>query len=580
VKRAVVLAAAAAAVATALLPGRAAAADTCVDTQGRTLWADFGDISVPFWRVFAKPGNVVGASNFILPPEIRARGAKVVYFDLNFHYRLGTPNAPDDPNVVRERATRFFDYVAAVTRCERPYIALNELFGASIPTPWTPANAQYRANVLLFIRILAERGARPFLLVSSSPWTSGEAAAWWRQVAQYADLVREVYFPSPPLYQQGPIRGGRFLRQQFRRGLAELLAIGIPPARLGLMLGFQTTPGIGGRERLRPASAWFDTVKWQALAARQVARELRLGSVWSWGWGEWSEPERDPDKPAAACVWLWARNARLCNGRKEAGRRFDASLREGQIDFPRSVQCTLGTRRLPSHGLALLTGVTGDRDLAYTALARRLVESMVLPVSRVRILAAERAVVATRFGGSFGAYRSALAAAGATVSIARGVLGDELRRAELKNRFRVRYPTEDDVRSYYATYGSLLARPVKVSPAPWWLNGRRRGVALASTAPAAIFTLPGGTRSLLTTMTVRYRVTALGPPRPLASVPLAQARPSVAAALRDIVREGRYEAWTVRTQARAFSRLACARDEYPEPAAVDLTDFLPFLALG
>ena len=37
------------------------------------------------------------------------------------------------------------------------------------------------------------------------------------------------------------------------------------------MLGFQVAPGAGGREGLEAASAWYREVKWQALAAKQIA---------------------------------------------------------------------------------------------------------------------------------------------------------------------------------------------------------------------------------------------------------------------------------------------------------------------
>ena len=63
----------------------------------------------------------------------------------------------------------------------------------------------------------------------------------------------------------------------------------------------------------KPRSRWFDVSKWQAFAARQVARELRLSHVWSWGWAQRDERSRDPDKTYAACVWLWARDPGLCD---------------------------------------------------------------------------------------------------------------------------------------------------------------------------------------------------------------------------------------------------------------------------
>ena len=56
--------------------------------------------------------------------------------------------------------------------CSNPVIAENELFGAWLATPWSPTNAQYRANVLLFLQRLRERGAQPWLLVNSKPYTA------------------------------------------------------------------------------------------------------------------------------------------------------------------------------------------------------------------------------------------------------------------------------------------------------------------------------------------------------------------------------------------------------------------------
>ena len=33
------------------------------------VWLDFADGSVPFWNIFAKPGVVALASNYIFPPK-------------------------------------------------------------------------------------------------------------------------------------------------------------------------------------------------------------------------------------------------------------------------------------------------------------------------------------------------------------------------------------------------------------------------------------------------------------------------------------------------------------------------------
>src|SRR5919201_1851577 len=89
-------------------------------------------------------------------------------------------------------------------RCRRnsrsgstPPMAENELFGAGTITPWSASNAIYRANVLLYLRILRQRGARPVLLVSSTPYTGGDAADWWGEGSQGAHPLSEGHFPPP-----------------------------------------------------------------------------------------------------------------------------------------------------------------------------------------------------------------------------------------------------------------------------------------------------------------------------------------------------------------------------------------------
>ena len=75
-------------------------------------------------------------------------------------------------------------------------------------------------------------------------------------------------------------------------------------------------------------------MKLEALAAKQVAAETKIQGVWSWGWPSFSAAGNDPDKAAAACVYLWARDPKLCDGPKLAGAAFNTSLTEGQISLP------------------------------------------------------------------------------------------------------------------------------------------------------------------------------------------------------------------------------------------------------
>ena len=74
-------------------------------------------------------------------------------------------------------------------------------------------------------------------------------------------------------------------------------------------------------------------------------------------------------------------------------------------------------------------------------------------------------------------------------------------------------------------------------------------------------------------------VTALDEVLPLGAVPLSLALPAVRAALTAQGRLQAVETWSVGAQSRALSRILCVGDVLPASATVDLTSFLPFLAL-
>jgi hypothetical protein len=331
-----------------------------------------------------------------------------------------------------------FERAVVQTACATPRIALNELFGSDAPTPWSPTTAAYRANVLALVQRLAERGARPELLVHGDPNLAGDAAAWWRAIAAAGDIVYEAYYDASRIYALGPLMGNRRMRLGIRRFVDLYTAIGIPRTRLGIMLGFHSalTPGIAGRQGLEPREAWLRVVKWEALAARQVAHETRIDSVWTWGWGTFGPESVDPDKAAAACVYLWARGGSLCDGPRAAGAGFNTSRVEGQIVLPAGVACTLENGRVGLADVARLAALTHDRGLALTAQFARAVLSRSVRIGRPAVLAAESRVVARSFHGDRNAYLRALRRRGATVAVARGILADELRRQALGRRLR------------------------------------------------------------------------------------------------------------------------------------------------
>jgi hypothetical protein len=566
---------AAACFAAAARPAPAEAATPCGLPENGTAWIDFADGTVPFWYRFARPGVIAAASNFIYPPKLRAAGAKTVYFDLYLNSRVGTPDKPEKETVVVDWAQRIFYRAVASSGCSRPWMALNELFGAHTTTPWTPNNAAYRHNVIVFVKTLRDLGARPMLLISSRPYTQGDAGLWWREAAHYADLVQEVYFTGRLINQQGPVAGSRTLRSRFREAARAFTDIGIPGKKVGIMLGFQAS-----NRGSMAAVPWFHHVKLQALAIKEVAREFQLGSVWSWGWQARNTAQADPDKEAAACVWLWTRAPRLCDGPAAAGPDFDPSFTSGQITLARGVRCAIDDRAITASGITQLARLTGDRDVAFSAAYAREVLAGLVHIEPADVLAAERAIIASRFRGSRAAYRRALARGRATPALAREVIADELRQQRMGRRFRVGAPTAEQITSYNESVADPPARMVQVKPRAWWLGDRREGLAIASLAPPQAFGVPVGKKWVrVRTADGLVKIRSEDNAFPLGTFPLSVARPTIVAALKEIRRRQVFERWFTRPLSDGLDRLRCANDELPAVAVVDLTTYLPFLAL-
>lgn len=519
----------------ALAVSPAARAAPCGLPDAKPLWIDFG--APELLERFGRPGVVVAGSGVDYPAKARAAGAKTVYWDMYLSARVGTPMKPADPDGLPAKAQRVFDFAVLSAGCPDPVIVMNELFGASTPTPWTPTTARYRANVLEWARLLRAKGGRPLLLVSSEPFTGGDAGSWWRELAGVADIALEKYFNAPAVYRAGPELGSRRMRTSMRNSLAKLFAVGVAPSRLGVVLAFQTRRGTGGREGLEPAGAWFEVAKLQALAARQVARELGLEYVVSWGWGFFNEQARDPDKLGAACIWLWARDPSLCAA-GSLRERFDRDLRAGQIDLPGSVRCALGRAAITTSEIAAVARVTRDRDAALSILFARLVQREAASVVAGDVRAAERAIVRRRFDGVHGRYLAALRRAGASPHVALGAIADELRREALLLRLWAPAPSAAEIAEFAATYAPVQLRDI----------------------PGA-----GG-------------VAGLDPVTPLGLLPAELARPVIVRALRHAARAERYAGWAERRQERALDRIRCTRDRLPTVGAVPLTSWMPFLA--
>jgi hypothetical protein len=461
------------------LPANASAhhwSSSACGLPGLPLIVDYAEISVsPAIRdtfAAARPARVLATSGLGLGRELREGGAHTVFWEMNLKRFVGNTNAAADPATVAGAADRIYERAIATTECATPSIALNELQGGWLPTPWSPWNAQYRSNVLELLRRLHARGAHPYLLVTTSPrpfTASAEAADWWRQVAQVSDVVLQVHFNGRQLYRRGPLGAGRKRRTTMRAALARFTALGIPHQRLGLLHGFQSGRGAGGREGL-PLSRWLRVVKWEVLAARQVIAETvaagtPLGSDWSWGWGDFPTLSRvDRQKPVTACVYLWARNPALCNGPRRAARvrvRYNASLREGRIALAPNIECQIGRDEVPTAAVARFSELRAQagpigRELALAALFQRVLESRRASVNPDAVFRAEQRLIAARFGGDAFAYAATLAAANADLATARHIIGEQLRRRAISR-----------------------ALPRRMSFRKWSLRQQRRAIARA-----------------------------------------------------------------------------------------------------
>jgi hypothetical protein len=561
----------------AFSPGRASADVPCTPPTAVTTWIDTAPPEL--LPVFGKPGLVVAAGSGDFPAAVRQAGAVTIHYDNYLRSRVGLPTTPADPSTVVARANTLFDYAVQQSGCSTPWIAENELSGAGLETPWSDTNAVYRQNVLTYLQTLAARGARPFLLINSAPYTGGDAAAWWQQVASVADIVREDYFSDKRIYSMGSIVGNRTIRESIRASVGRFLAIGIPPSRVGVMLGFQSNASGGGRAGLEPPQSWFDVVKWQALDAKQVAQELHFSTIWSWGWTSYTG-NPDPDFGHAACVWLWARSNSLCNGPGAAGAGFNSSLTDGQLVFPPGTQCTVGKDTIPDSTISQLEAVTGDREVAYTAAFARTIESRVATVTQTQILAAERQLIADRFNGSRSAYSAALADAGIPLGVARSILADELRREKIEQRMNVAAPTAAQVRDFYASYPDMLVRRVQAKPWPSWLGGLPKGYALEATAPEGVFRLGAGRTLNVQTFEGTYAVRALAKAQPLGTMPLSLVAPAIRVALTSFAQGNAFEQWTTRVQTAELAYATCRGDDLPAPGPSEISTFVPFLSVG
>ena len=229
-----------------------------------------------------------------------------------------------------------------------------------------------------------------------------------------------------------------------------------------------------------------------------------------------------------------------------------------------------------------LASVAGSADAALSALYARAVDSAEAEVPANDVLEVERAVIALRFSGSPAAYKRALARAGASQTIARAVIADELRAREIASRLPVSKPSAAAVERYYHDQGGQPVRLVRVSPAAAWLGGRTRGYALGSIAPRSLFRHATGSEFSVRTLAGTYEVTALGPAVTLDDLTPSAVRGAIRALLGDSARSDAFTAWSVKEQLAALNSTSCVRgpDAAPERGRSDGSAALPLVTGG
>jgi hypothetical protein len=94
-----------------------------------------------------------------------------------------------------------------------------------------------------------------------------------------------------------------------------------------------------------------------------------------------------------------------------------------------------------------------------------------------------------------------------------------------------------------------------------------------------VFDLSTGATATVSALGGTYSVKATSEALPLGALPLAQAKPAIAAALKSFARGQAFETWTVARQTGSLDAAICLKDDLPQPGAVDLSTFLPFLSL-
>jgi hypothetical protein len=298
----------------ALVPATASAG--CPTGPG-LVWADhaaYGVYNTPVASVLARPGTLLGVQNDTWAASYRAAGADTAGWHMQLWNLVGTVKKPKPKSQVLAKIPNLVNLAKRITTCDTPWLTLNEMLTVQSPEPLATSRKRYRANVLALAKGLKARGVRVFLLMPRIPFPKTRYRSYWRNLSFHANLVYEAYaFKSRDVIKRGDAGGRKYLRTRWAEAAKRLKGFVVKPGRAGLMIPYWTHNKNSGREGLSD-NAWFRLTKIKTLAATDVGKAQKLGSLWSWGWQtNKNVGEVDPDKPKAACHYLNARDPALCD---------------------------------------------------------------------------------------------------------------------------------------------------------------------------------------------------------------------------------------------------------------------------
>ena len=522
------------------------------------------------------PGSSAPRRTSSCPPQLRAKGAQTVYFDLYLNNRVGTPSKPADPSMIQARADKLFDTAVTSSGCDhaadRRERAVRRAVADAVDAD-DGAVPRERARLSAASRRRAARGRSCSSRTARTPTTRPPTTGGGRRRRSRTSSRRSTS-PGRPISKQGAVAGSRRLRATMRTRMEDLIQIGVPTNRLGMMLTFSSTPQ-GGRPR-GPAAARSGSTSSSGRRSRR-SRSRRSCTSRASGRGAGRPSTRPATTPTSRRPRARGSGRATTRSATRPRSRARSSTRRSTSGdaLPAGTLCLLGTTQLLASDVAALTRLTGDRDLAFSAELQHavLVEAQPVADEAVRAGGGRRDPRPLRRqpGGVPRGARAREGHAGARAADPRRRAAPPRGRGDAARACADRRRSSQE---WYATYAAMPARA--------GARDRSRAVARqrAQRASRSQASRRGGCFALAAGASGEDRrasqVTALGETAPLGSFPFAQAAPAVRTASSPRSSTRRSRSGRAGAQNQRLGSLTCQHDQPPQPATVDLTDWLPY----